>query len=348
MAIWLARAGSHGEYEQKFVEDKKIYLTWDALSEDISALDRSGLYQRLSQLYPTTKPRAISNWTGQIWSFTKEMKKGDIVGIPSKSQPVIFFYEVVGDYVHEIKAQHPFYHSRQVKLLAEVPRSHLRQDILYSFGAFLTICRISRNDAEARIERMRNNGWKSESTNSIISQVVSSDEEIEESLNIEEIAAEQISRLIISKFKGHGLTRLVDAILRAQGYTTYLSPEGPDGSVDILAGGGRLGFVEPRLCVQVKSQDNPIELRSITELQGAMTNVKATHGLFVSWNGYKRSVTHSVITAHFFNVRLWTQYDVVRELYANYDRLDEEIKAELPLKRIWIVASQGDKMEDDE
>ena len=28
-------------------------------------------------------------------------------------------------------------------------------------------------------------------------------------------------------------------------------------------------------------------------------------------------------------------------LLANYDRLDEDIKAELPLKRIWTVAAQS-------
>ena len=29
MAIWLIRAGSHGEHEQKFIQDKRvIYLGW--------------------------------------------------------------------------------------------------------------------------------------------------------------------------------------------------------------------------------------------------------------------------------------------------------------------------------
>ncbi len=31
------------------------------------------------------------------------------------------------------------------------------------------------------------------------------------------------------------MARLVDAVLRATGYTTYLSPEGPDKGVDLLA-----------------------------------------------------------------------------------------------------------------
>ena len=42
----------------------------------------------------------------------------------------------------------------------------------------------------------------------------------------------------------------------------------------------------------------------------------------------------------FFRVRLWTQKELLEQLFAHYDRLDEDLKAELPLKRIWIVAAQ--------
>ncbi len=33
MALWLVRAGSHGEYEQKFLEENRIYLTWHNLNK---------------------------------------------------------------------------------------------------------------------------------------------------------------------------------------------------------------------------------------------------------------------------------------------------------------------------
>ena len=44
----------------------------------------------------------------------------------------------------------------------------------------------------------------------------------------------------------------------------------------------------------------------------------------------------------FFRVRLWTQKELLEQLFANYDRLDEELKAELPLKRAWMIAAQGE------
>ena len=36
MSIWLFRAGRNGEYESRFLEDKRIYLTWDGLNVDLS------------------------------------------------------------------------------------------------------------------------------------------------------------------------------------------------------------------------------------------------------------------------------------------------------------------------
>jgi restriction system protein len=35
MALWLVRAGRHGEYEQRFLDEGRIYLTWDELAGDL-------------------------------------------------------------------------------------------------------------------------------------------------------------------------------------------------------------------------------------------------------------------------------------------------------------------------
>ena len=46
-----------------------------------------------------------------------------------------------------------------------------------------------------------------------------------------------------------------------------------------------------------------------------------------------------VTAQHFFKVRIWNQDTLIDELLANYDKLGEDLRAELPLKRIWAVAS---------
>jgi restriction system protein len=347
MSIWLVRAGSHGEYEQKFLSENRVYVTWDELDADLSKLsNKAALQSLLEQTYPKEKTNTLRNWMSQLWPFAHSMAIGDLVVVPLKSEPVIYIGEITSEYQHNPAGPDPFYHFRTVNWIGEaIPRYHFGQDLLYSFGAFMTICRIQRNHAEARLEAMRASHWAAENTASITKASgatqlpdMATDAETGPP-NLEELARDQIASLIAAKFKGHGLTRLIEAILKAQGYTTFRSPEGPDGVVDILAGAGPLGFEAPRLCVQVKSQDTPVEAKVVHELLGAMQSVNADQGLLVSWNGFKSSVP-KMVPGNFFRLRLWTQKEVLEQLFAYYDQLDEEIKAELPLKRIWVVTAQ--------
>jgi len=62
----------------------------------------------------------------------------------------------------------------------------------------------------------------------------------------------------------------------------------------------------------------------------------------VCWGGFKSSVDRET-AHHFFRVRLWDQDDLIDQLLAQYASLDEDLRAELPLKRIWTVALQEEE-----
>jgi restriction system protein len=346
MAVWLTRAGSHGEYELKFIQDNRVYVTWEHLDVDLSKLgQRAALTNAMVQRYPNTKPKAIANWVSQVWPFAHEIKKADLVVLPLKTQRAVQIGEVTGDYHFEPAGPDPFFHWRPVKWIAEaVPRAHFGKDLLHPFGAFMTICRVQRNNAEARIAAMRVNGWQAETVAALTKVADQVEREADETddTDLEEAGRDQIAQLIAARFKGHGLTRLVEGILKAQGYTTYRSPEGADGGVDILAGAGALGFGTPRLCVEVKSEDSPVGRPTVDKLLGVVTKFAAQEGLFVSWSGFKTNVQKELAPS-FFRVRLWTQKELLEALFAHYDRLDDDLKAELPLKRIWTVAVQDDE-----
>jgi restriction system protein len=343
----LVRAGAHGEFEQKFIQDKRIYLTWENLDVDLSRLDRkSDLNAELVKRYPDIKPHGIYNWVGQIWPFAHDMKPGDMVVAPLKTQQALQIGEITGDYRYDPAAVDPYRHWRDVKWIGEaVPRTNFSPDLLFTFGVVKTISRVQRNNAEARLLAMKASGWKPETIAAAIkapaAAAAGAATEADEDADLAELAQDQIVRLLTTRFKGHHLTRLVEAILQAQGYTTYRSPEGPDGGVDILAGSGPLGFAQPRLCVQVKSESGPIDRPTVDKLLGAMSKFGADEGLFVSWSGFKQNVQKE-LAGQFFRMRLWSQTDLLQQLFANYDRLDADIRAELPLKRVWMVAAQDD------
>ena len=185
----------------------------------------------------------------------------------------------------------------------------------------------------------KKNGWKSQ-VSSITATPIEELEESAESISgtdVERYAKDQIVKFIEARFAGHGMARLVEAILEAKGFYIYRSPEGPDKGVDLLAASGALGFEGPRICVQVKSGDTPVDRPTLDQLVGAMQNFGAERGLLVSWAGFKSTVDKEV-PAQFFRVRLWDQDQLIDELLECYPKLNEELKAELPFKRVWSIA----------
>ena len=87
MGVWLIRAGAHGEYEQKFLTENRVYVTWEDLDVDLASLnERQELTDAMNARYPGEKPKAVMNWVSQVWPFADEMQKGDLVVLPLKTQ----------------------------------------------------------------------------------------------------------------------------------------------------------------------------------------------------------------------------------------------------------------------
>lgn len=340
MALWLVRAGSTGEFEQKFLNENKIYVTWNELKINLVQLSsKKDLVDQLSIIEPDAKHKKLLNHASQIWPFAHEMAVGDRVILPSKLQPVVYIGVIKSEYKYTDNKDEIFPHSRTVEWIkTPIPRSNFSQDLLYSFGAFMTICRIQRNNAEERISSMQRNNWAPETQNQII--YSNDNEEATNETDLEEVGKNQIIKIIEARFKGHNLTRLIKSILVAQGYTCWQSPEGADGGVDILASSGPMGFGGQQICVEVKSGNELVDRSTVDKLIGAMTKFNAQQGLFVAWGGFKSNV-HKELASSFFRVRLWSQNELLEQLFNSYDKLDEEIKAELPLKRVWTIADLG-------
>lgn len=325
MSLWLVRAGRYGEQEQGALEYSVATIGWKDLPDLSKIKSREELAEIYAKVYPDRKKMKAAIQVGQIWRFIHEIQKGDLVALPLKTQSAIVIGIVEGDYEYK-ELTNNIKHIRRVKWLKTIPRSSFDQDILYSLGAFMTVCQIERNDAENRVKKILEKGE--------ITEVSVKTEIVEEIIDIEEYAKDQIVKHIGVKFKGHNLARLVDAILRAQGYITKQSPPGPDGGVDILAAAGPLGFDRPRVCVQVKSSSSSVDVKVIRELQGVMSKVRAEHGLLVSWGGFTNQAQQEARDA-FFSIRLWDQGALLEEIFKYYDKFDDELKAELPLKRMW-------------
>lgn len=343
--LFLTRAGRVGEDENYALEHNCAIVGFRQVVSLENTNDYDEVKSAATEAYPDEKPRAIGNFTGQLWTFVHGMQQGDIVVLPQKLTSQIAIGLVSGPYRYE-KVNDEYRHVRPVEWKrTDIPRAKFEQDILFSFGAFMTVCQITRNDTAKRVEAVLDgdkdpgptvplkkpgNGLKDDG------------DQPEADPDLIQLANDQIVAHIQARYKGHALTRLVDAVLRADGWNTRVSPPGPDGGVDIFAGRGPLGLDTPRLCAQVKSQTSPADVTVYRTLQGTMQTFDADQGLLVCWGGFNRAVQQESRQGH-FAVRLWDSRDLVQAIYRNYESLPAEIQAELPLKRTWMLVVEEPK-----
>jgi restriction system protein len=340
--VYLTRAGGNGEDEVYALDHGVAIIGFREYPSLEDAKDYDAILALVKAAKPELKPRAAGNHAGQLWAFALAMQPGDLVVLPRKLTSQVALGRVTGPYKYE-KVDGVPRHTRAVEWVRpDVARSVFGQDLLYSFGAFLTVCNITRNGAENRVAAVLagkpDPGYTSAPGKAPKPETVASDTE-DASLDLGQAAHDQIVAHIQSRFSGHGLARLVDAVLTAEGWVTKLSPPGADGGVDILAGRGSLGLDQPRLCAQVKSQASPVDVTVYRTLQGSMQSFKAEQGLLVAWGGFNRVVLAEAKQGY-FAVRLWESRDLVEAIYRNYERLPAEIQAELPLKRVWMLVHE--------
>lgn len=347
MTLWGIRSGKYGERENFALENSLAVIGWEDLPDLSGITERDQLKQLLEATYPDEKRKTLMNWESQIWPFCKVMAVGEPIVMPLKHRSAFAIGRIAGPYEHQIHGGEGV-HTRRVEWTREVARDALAQDLRFSFGAFLTVFQVYRNEAEARINAVLagkpDPAFTSLKRGTQDSKPTAPDatavEANLESADLALIADDAIRGRIGSVFKGHKLSTLVAAILQTQGYRVEVSPPGADGGVDIIAGKGALGFEGPRLVVQVKSQDSPVSVSVLRELRGVMSQFKAEQGLLVAWGGVTKELTREAQRL-FFEIRIWDSGDVVRALQQSYDQISEELQSDLPLKRIWVLADQG-------
>lgn len=335
MSLWMVRAGRHGDQEDTALRDGVVAIGWKDMPNLSGIKSKEELENLYMKTYPDAKKMTIANEVGQLWTFMKRIKKGDLVAIPLKKQAAIAIGRVEDDSYEYKELAENVKHIRRVKWIKSIPRTAFDQDLLYSFGAFMTVCEIKRNEAERRVKEL----LQKENYQLDVGKPVEPAEE--GTIDIEQYARDEIVKFIGRKFKGHGLARLVEAVIHAQGYVTLKSDPGPDGGVDILAGAGPLGFDNPKICIQVKSSSSSVDVKILRELQGVMSKVRAEQGLLVSWGGFNNKAIQEARDA-FFSIRLWDSGDLLEAIFKHYERFDDELKAELPLKRIWGLVLEGE------
>jgi restriction system protein len=345
--VWVIRAGRHGEDEEAALAAETAIVSFREFDDLAKYGSVAELAEHFLKLKPNAPRRRAENYARQLWALREKIHIGDVAVLPLKTRSgQIAVGRVTGPYRYaEVRGEKR--HTRAVEWVhPDLPRSTFGQDLLYSFGAFITVCRVQRNDAERRLQTIlagRPDPGQPEESLEVPEPGLESDEAIP-SQDLAQAASDQIIAFIRRRFPGHDMARLVEAVLQAEGFLTERASPGPDGGADILAGRGPLGLDEPFLCVQVKAAEEPIDVKVFRELAGTMAAFKATQGLLVSWGGFKQTVLREA-RQEAFKIRLWDQASLVGAVFRSYEKLSPEIQPELPLKQGWMLVPEEEGSE---
>lgn len=347
---WVVRGGSRGESDQRFLTENLVGIGFTEFG-DLTGVDtREAMKARALAVLPNAKPASAGNYAAQAWAFRGRIAVGDYVVVPLKGSAHIALGRIASSYEYLTEPLGVLHHVRKVDWLrTDVPRTVVGEDLLYSIGAFSTVVQIQRNDAAYRIAVLaaspdaEDPGARPENTpKPADAATTTEDAELAEAaadsgFDIDAYVTDRITARIRERFDGHRLSALVGAILEAEGFIVQVSPPGTDGGVDILAGRGLFGMDAPRIVVQVKSEPKAVSDTVVAQLHGAVTRNSADQGLLVAMGGVTKPAEQQ-LTGQKFRIAVWDAERLQRAIFDNYESLPADIKADLPLRRAWVLA----------
>lgn len=322
--IWGIHGGSLGDADDLFLKKCLIALGWTELA-DLTKLkpDREAFKMAVGAAYPQKKPGAIPNNAGQLFRFVHEMKVGDLVVYPSRRDRQVHIGKVTASYQYDQGQSAAYPHQRPVKWLVHVPRIRFSQGALYEIGSAMSFFLVKNYADEFRAAVEGKSPAPPVTEDETVAAVAE---------DIAETTRDFILKRLAQELKGHPLTDFLAHLLGTMGYRTRVSPEGPDGGIDIIAHRDELGFEPPIIKVQVKSSEGSIGDPVVSALYGKVA--VSEFGLLVTLGTFTNQATNFAKSKS--NLRLIDGNELVDLVLEHYEEFDSRYKGLLPLRKAYI------------
>ena len=326
---WMIRAGTSNTLADQVEHANAVAIGWAEMG-DISGLDtRDAIKRHYRQAYPDHSNRRTNVNAGQIYRFAREISQGDYALTYDKAsrELIVGIIDGPNEYNEALfSADYP--HIRRVRWLKRISRDQFSLAARNSMGSTLTVFNLDSYLDE-------------------IHQQVQ-DEEVQPAPPIAEIEEEkppfhdevkaQADELIadlISRLDPYDFQYLVAAVLRAMGFRAVSSPPGRDRGIDIVAHPDPFGFERPRIKVQVKHRLGSASGPEMRQFLGVLR--AGDNGLYVSTGGFTSDARTEASSSR-EPVTLLDREAFVRLLQDNYENLEAEYKALVPLVQVWLPA----------
>lgn len=330
--IWMVRSGSGGYLIDEFLDNDIIAIGWNDIGRIKKNISYPDLREKFENAYPEDSDGRVNQCMGQIWRFYSEFSIGDKVITYDSSTREYYLGEIVSDYKFSDKYEH--HHYREVKWQdAPTERDVLQADTKNRLGSILTIFNLSEEIWE---DLLKNNpAYLSEEEIKEIEEVQQKFEQIElERLKNEVISSSQeFIKDIISNLTWQDTEKLVAGLLRVLGYKTRFTSRGSDLGSDIIASPDELGLEDPKIKVEVKKRGK--DKISAPDIRNFIGGLRGHHkGIFVTTSGFSKEAIYEAERAN-FSITLIDSDWLVELIVSNYEKLDQETKALVPLRRIY-------------
>ncbi len=323
--MWMVRNDA-GRFFNEFQDTSSVAIGWRELGAIQPNESKEALIERLAAARRNLKPGSLQNGVSQVLRFINEIKPGDAVVTYDPSRRIYAIGEILSSSIYDENAfDGELPRLRKVKWQTEVPRDSLSQATRNTLGSTLTLFEVSIPAATELLS------VEIASPESFAAPSVATEEAVETFRDQENRALELIKDQV-NLLEWDEMQELVAGILRAMGYKTQISPAGPDRGKDIVASPDGFGFENPRIVVEVKHRKGAMGAQDLRSFLGGRH--KDDRGLYVSTGGFSKDAMYEADRASVATA-LWDLSHLVRALIEHYEKLDNETKLLVPLRRVY-------------
>lgn len=315
----------------KVETDSLAAIGWSQMG-DLSSLDtRQKMKDAYHSVYSDDSEPKMWVGAGQLYRFAHVIQKGDFILTPLKVSREVMIGEVTGDYEfnpNAISTEYP--NIRRVKWLQKVSRDNLSQPFKNALGGIMTVFQVDAYLPEIKAILQKKPIGK---------YVEEAEMQQPATLFYEDVRgkAEEMISDLLSQIDAYDFQELVAGVLRTMGFTTRVSSPGRDLGVDIIAHPDAFGFESPRVKVQVKHRKGQASAPEVRQLAGTIRGNE--NGLFVSTGGFTSDAIREPERGA--KITLIDRDQFVDLLLENYEKLDPQYQALVPLRKVYIPVSPG-------
>lgn len=328
----MVRAGQGSYLIEDFLKEKIVAIGWNeigALNTQIPFLE---LKEKFKSVYPEDSPGRVNQCVGQIAKFLYDFRIGDKVVSYDSSAREYYTGVIESEYLFDEGKE--YHHYRKVKWEdGAIPRDVLSAETKNTLGAISTIFELSQGIWEELGKS--HPGYLSEEELTSLEEAGKVFEEQQLNQLKEDIIgrSREFIKDIIAKLSWQDTELLVSGLLRSMGYKTRMTSKGGDLGSDIIAAPDELGLTEPRVRVEVKKRSK--DKIGADDIRNFLGGMRGHHkGIYVTTSGFSKEAQYEAERAN-FAITLVDSDWLVDLLLANYDTLEPETKALVPLRKIY-------------